>query len=175
MNPTPKERTMDFAPFIPAEKKEGYIGFYPCTKDEWYNLPLPLNSGWKREDVKGIEVDVFISNISTFVRSVMTVADFIRTMFVQGTDVRSNNIKVHIKDYKVGCYANLTWCTMTGAIALHSFGGEELVKQGGYKGFMPKQVTKDENDNWIVKKDYQKDKTFVWEPHVYGEISLVWR
>lgn len=129
----------EYKPFMPETTIEGRRGFYPCRKDEWRNLPLPLRCAtWYRSDIESVIFDVWLNNCDIRANVEVHPKHVFKALFTLphgGANLHSV-VGVRLMNGKRLC-AKWLQDTTSGAFAIFCNGGGLIAKQGGYQCHMP--------------------------------------
>lgn len=160
--------------FMPKEKKEGKLGFYPVANEhEWDELPAVYKA------MEWFPVDVYNRELK---KNVTTVPEYIEfdVVYMKPYKIRAT-VKVHVQEVQkiLFCLFDDPQCQLysvsgvvfqngerwgakwlqdskTGAFAIQVQGGKIVGKQGGFRGFVPRRIKRTE-DGGFAYDSYSKD------------------
>lgn len=121
--------------FLPKERKEGYIGFYPARPEEWQRLPLPLRASTSYPianagHVKAVIFDCYHDELSMPMEVSIHPQNVFKALFcfVQHPQMYTITAVVMADGSRWG--AKWRQDQRTGAFAVYA-GGYLVLKQGG--------------------------------------------
>lgn len=147
--------------FLPKNPIEGRRGFYPVSKNEWRNLPLPLRCSTWDPRVAAVVFETFLPNYGFSVKIDVHPQNVFKALFIlsQGDTLLYSVIGVRWHDGTVS-FAKWWQDKITGCFRITSINGDVYGTQGGFQGYVPENCYLDET-TWCLNTCAKLDNGFI--------------
>lgn len=139
--------------FMPKEEKKGYRGYYPVKGDEWQQLPLPMRIGKWMPEVEAVIFDCWFSNYGVRTKVEVHPQNVFKCLFSssEGGEQLYSISGVRFKRGYETFVSFAKWYqdSYNGTFCIVDGSGRQVGVMGGYNGYMPENVYKDDEGKWM--------------------------